>query len=132
MLCYFYRQRLRLLLPGKLSSWMEDPARFKRRGLNKGIHEDGSPGSGRGGSRSAVPVDPRGSRGSLLGGDEMDDVCWMSGAALARAVKRKELSPVEVVRAFLDRVDRINGTVNAVVALAADTAAAEARSAEQA
>jgi len=61
-----------------------------------------------------------------------DDLCWMSAAALAAAIKKKKVSPVEVTRAVLDRIERVNPALNAFVTLTADQAIKDARAAERA
>jgi aspartyl-tRNA(Asn)/glutamyl-tRNA(Gln) amidotransferase subunit A len=61
-----------------------------------------------------------------------DDICWMSAAALAAAIRKKKLSPVEVVRAVLDRIDRVNPHLNAYVTLTPEQALRDARAAERA
>ena len=43
------------------------------------------------------------------------EIVWMDATELARRIRARELSPVEVVRAFLDRADAVNPGVNAVV-----------------
>ncbi|HYO63465.1 MAG TPA: amidase [Pyrinomonadaceae bacterium] len=55
----------------------------------------------------------------------------MSASALARLVRRREVSPVEVVAAHLRRVEELNPRLNAVVAVAPDATEA-ARRAEDA
>src|SRR5262245_3676226 len=50
---------------------------------------------------------------------EMDK---LSGAALVRAYRRRELSPVEVTRAVLQRIERLNPTYNAFCIVDADAA----------
>jgi len=59
-----------------------------------------------------------------------DDICWMSAAELARGIRERKLSPVEVVTAVLERIDAVNPTLNAYVTVTADTALAAARQAE--
>lgn len=59
-----------------------------------------------------------------------DDLCFLSAGEIARLVKRKSVSPVEVVDAFLDRVDRINPHLNAYCTVAYDQARRWARDAE--
>jgi amidase len=62
----------------------------------------------------------------------MDDLCWTPASDLARMIRAKDISPVEVIEAFLGRIDRINSRINAyctVVAEHARAAAAEAESA---
>lgn len=61
-----------------------------------------------------------------------DELCWMSAAALAAAIRRKKLSPVEVVRAVLERIDRVNPHLNAYVTLTPEQALRDARAAERA
>jgi len=61
-----------------------------------------------------------------------DELCWMPAAALAAAIKRKALSPVEVVRAVLDRIERVNPRLNAFVTLTPEQALKDARVAERA
>lgn len=61
-----------------------------------------------------------------------DELCWMSAAALAAAIKRKKLSPVEVTRAVLDRIERVNPRLNAYVTITDDQALRDARAAERA
>lgn len=61
-----------------------------------------------------------------------DELCWMSAAALAAAIKRKKLSPVEVMRAVLDRIERVNPRLNAYVTITDDQALRDARAAERA
>ena len=45
------------------------------------------------------------------------DIAALSASDMRRLIGRRELSPVEVVEACLARVERFNGTVNAVVTL---------------
>ena len=61
-----------------------------------------------------------------------DDLCWMSAEEMAAAIRKKKLSPVEVMRAVLARIERVNPTLNAFVTLTADQAMKDARAAERA
>jgi aspartyl-tRNA(Asn)/glutamyl-tRNA(Gln) amidotransferase subunit A len=61
-----------------------------------------------------------------------DDLCWMPASEMAPAIKRRKLSPVEVVKAVLARIERVNPTLNAYVTLTADQAMKDARAAERA
>jgi aspartyl-tRNA(Asn)/glutamyl-tRNA(Gln) amidotransferase subunit A len=49
---------------------------------------------------------------------------------LASRLKRKGVSPVELTRACLDRIEKLNPTLNAFITVLADSALAEARMAE--
>jgi Asp-tRNA(Asn)/Glu-tRNA(Gln) amidotransferase A subunit family amidase len=55
---------------------------------------------------------------------------FLSAAELARMVRRKEISPVELVRAHFERIEELNPTLNAFVHLRHAEAEAEARAAE--
>ena len=45
------------------------------------------------------------------------DIVAMDGTALSRAIHAKKLSCVEVMTAYLAQIGRLNGSVNALVAL---------------
>jgi aspartyl-tRNA(Asn)/glutamyl-tRNA(Gln) amidotransferase subunit A len=49
---------------------------------------------------------------------------------LAPRLRRKEISPVEVTRACLDRIEKFNPALNAFITVTAESALAEARTAE--
>ena len=61
-----------------------------------------------------------------------DELAWKSAAEIALLIRRRALSPVEVVDAALDRIARRNPSLNAMVHVGADDARAAAREAEQA
>jgi aspartyl-tRNA(Asn)/glutamyl-tRNA(Gln) amidotransferase subunit A len=60
-----------------------------------------------------------------------DELCWMSAADLATAIARKKVSPVEVLEAVLDRIERLR-SLNAYVTVDADGARKAAKAAERA
>jgi amidase len=62
----------------------------------------------------------------------MDELIYASATALAKAIRTKEVSSVEVTEAFLRRIETVNPKLNAVVQLTADTARAEAQAADAA
>jgi aspartyl-tRNA(Asn)/glutamyl-tRNA(Gln) amidotransferase subunit A len=61
----------------------------------------------------------------------MTGIAFMTATELLEGYRAKELSPVEVTRAALERIDALNGEVNAFCLVAADEAMAQARAAEQ-
>ncbi|MDY6892094.1 MAG: amidase family protein [Chloroflexota bacterium] len=60
------------------------------------------------------------------------DICWMTATELSRAISEKELSPVDVVKAILERIEVINPKINAYVTVNADLAIEAAKQAEDA
>jgi aspartyl-tRNA(Asn)/glutamyl-tRNA(Gln) amidotransferase subunit A len=60
----------------------------------------------------------------------MTDPCWLEIAQLGPALRQKEVSPVEVTEAYLERIERLNPTLNAYIAVTADLARTQARAAE--
>lgn len=60
----------------------------------------------------------------------MSDLHWTSVAELARMIATKAVSPVEVVRAHLDRIAALDGTLRSFITVCGDAALDAARSAE--
>jgi aspartyl-tRNA(Asn)/glutamyl-tRNA(Gln) amidotransferase subunit A len=60
------------------------------------------------------------------------DLCFTPAFELAEHVRRRALSPVEITRAVLERIERLNPRLNAYVLVHAERAMAEARAAERA
>ena len=58
-----------------------------------------------------------------------EQIYFRDATEMAAMIRRMELSPVDVVRAHLDRIDAVNGKINAIVTLA-DEALDQAREAE--
>jgi len=56
----------------------------------------------------------------------------LSGCEIASQIRRKETSPVEVVRAHLDRIERLNPKLNAFVDYKPEAVLAQARAVEKA
>lgn len=61
----------------------------------------------------------------------MNDPCWWSAAEVAEAYAARRLSPVELVRALLDRVSRCDSQLNAFISLDADAVLRDAEAAER-
>src|SRR2546430_4932731 len=59
-------------------------------------------------------------------------LCWLPATELAALMRRKKVSPVEVMDAILDRIERINPKLNAFVTLTDEAARREAKAAERA
>src|SRR2546427_5708389 len=60
----------------------------------------------------------------------MPDLVWRSVTELSRMIRTKEVSPVEVGSAFLDRVTALEGKLKAFITVCADAALEAARAAE--
>ena len=61
-----------------------------------------------------------------------DDPCYESTVSLARCIRAGEVSPLQAVNAYLERIERIDPQVRSYLHVAADHAVAAARRAEQA
>lgn len=64
--------------------------------------------------------------------DELTRLCFLPAAELAARIRRRDLSPVEVVEAYLRRIEARNGVVNAYTLVLGDQAMDAARKAETA
>ena len=62
----------------------------------------------------------------------MSELVWKPIAELRRLIAVKEVSPVEVVQAYLDRIDALDGKLKAFITVCRDEALAAAKSAEAA
>ena len=62
----------------------------------------------------------------------ISDLGFTSAVELAALIRRRALSPVEITRAVLGRIERLNGQLGAYVLVHAERALAQARAAEQA
>jgi amidase len=62
----------------------------------------------------------------------MEDIIYASTAALADAIRQKEVSSEEVVSAHLDRIEAVNPALNAVVQVSGEEALEQARAADAA
>ena len=60
------------------------------------------------------------------------DLCFTSAVELAELIRRRALSPVEITRAVLERIERLNPRLGAYVMVHAERALGEARAAERA
>src|SRR5579871_13210 len=70
---------------------------------------------------------------TAMGGAEMsEDLCFMPATEMAARIRRRALSPVEAVEAFLTRIANRNSVTNAYVNVIGDQARAAAREAERA
>jgi len=61
-----------------------------------------------------------------------EDLCFAPAAELAARIRRRDLSPVEVVEAFLDRIESHDSRINAYVTVLGEEARESAREAERA
>lgn len=61
-----------------------------------------------------------------------DNTAWMPATEMAAAIRSKKLSPVEVTRALLERIDAINPSLNAYCLVTPEMATAAAKDAEAA
>ena len=59
-----------------------------------------------------------------------EELCFTPATELARRIRDKSVSPVEITRAVLERVERLNPKLNAICTLTAESALDAARAAE--
>ncbi|MCK7535545.1 MAG: amidase family protein [Marinilabiliales bacterium] len=81
--------------------------------------------------RRSRPTRRRRRRARPGGAAVSDDLCFLGAAELARRMARRELSPVEVVRAHLGRIAALGPRLNAFLLVTAERALEEARAAER-
>ena len=62
----------------------------------------------------------------------MNELITRSATTMARAIRDREVSSVDLVRAHLDRIEQVNPALNAVVQMCAERALEEAERADQA
>ena len=60
------------------------------------------------------------------------EIAFMNATELGSRIRRRDLSPVEVVNFFLDRINERNPEINAFVTMVSDEAIQRAKSAESA
>ena len=78
----------------------------------------------------ARPNTPPDTPGASAPPSERDEITRLSIPDLAALMRRGELSPVEVARAYLERAERLNPNLGAYITIMADEAMADARRAE--
>src|SRR3990172_7834303 len=61
----------------------------------------------------------------------VDNLCEMNLADVAALVRSKQVSPVEVTMAVLERIEQLNPRLNAFLTVAAESALEQARAAEK-
>ncbi len=59
------------------------------------------------------------------------ELCFLDATEMARLLKRREVSAVELLNAHLAQIERVNPRVNAIVTLTAEQALADAKSADE-
>ncbi|MEW5872179.1 MAG: amidase [Chloroflexota bacterium] len=62
----------------------------------------------------------------------MNELAWLSLCEAAELIRRGELSPLELTRACLERIERLDGRLNSFITLTAEAALQRAASAEKA
>ncbi|RPH83988.1 MAG: hypothetical protein EHM88_05390, partial [Candidatus Rokuibacteriota bacterium] len=74
----------------------------------------------------------QGRRGSVLASPAVSLDLFLGAARLAALVRARQVSPVELVQAYLDRIDRLDGRLHAYITVTGDGALDAARRAEAA
>jgi amidase len=63
---------------------------------------------------------------------ERQELCFLTATELARRIRAKELSAIEVMEAHLTQIERVNPKVNAIVTILSEEALEQARAADEA
>ena len=58
------------------------------------------------------------------------DICYLTIGEASASLRRRELSPVELTQAFLERIDAVDGQLHSFITVLRDQALVEARAAE--
>ncbi len=82
-------------------------------------------------SKSSVDTDKTGGRRNSLYNDPRTMGMQPTITELASRFRRGEVSPVEITRGCLDRIEKLNPTLNAFITVTAESALEEARAAEK-
>ena len=61
---------------------------------------------------------------------DRQELCYLTIPEAARLLESKQLSPVELTQAFLDRIEAVDGGLHSYVTLLPESALEEARAAE--
>jgi aspartyl-tRNA(Asn)/glutamyl-tRNA(Gln) amidotransferase subunit A len=64
--------------------------------------------------------------------DQNGELYWKSACEIRELIRKKEVSPVEIVKETLDRIDAVNPKINSYVTICADNALSDAKHAEDA
>src|SRR2546422_9744783 len=96
--------------------------RVKHNYETKAVGSNGSPVCRLGSGCYTLPPVPQPSRG-------MSDLVFLSATGLAESIRRKPVSPVEVVEGHLAQIDRRNPQLNGIVLLEREGGLAAARQA---
>ena len=62
---------------------------------------------------------------------DREQIPFLSAAELGALIKSREISPVEATQAYLDRIEKVDGKLNAYITICRDEALADARRTEQ-
>jgi aspartyl-tRNA(Asn)/glutamyl-tRNA(Gln) amidotransferase subunit A len=92
----------------------------------------GGPAGGAGASGDAAPRPPAGGPAGPAATAETGELAYLGIRELGRRFRRLDLSPLELVRALLERIERLEPKLHAFVTLTADRALADAKAAEAA
>jgi Asp-tRNA(Asn)/Glu-tRNA(Gln) amidotransferase A subunit family amidase len=60
-----------------------------------------------------------------------EELCWLGASELARLIKKRDLSPIEITETFVRRIEQYNPKANAFVTVDAELAIQEAKKAEE-
>jgi Asp-tRNA(Asn)/Glu-tRNA(Gln) amidotransferase A subunit family amidase len=62
---------------------------------------------------------------------EDESLCYMSATEMAKMIRKKKVSPVEIIESILARIQRLNPKINAYCTPVAEKAKKDAKNAEE-
>ena len=84
------------------------------------------------GRADAAQPSQKAETGTYTVGADEKEFCYLPALVLADMIRKKKVSPVEVMKKFIDRINKVNPTINAFITLVPEMALEQARKAETA
>ncbi len=84
------------------------------------------------GKADAAKLPRKPEEGSYMVGADEKEFCYLPALVLADMIRKKKVSPVEVMKKYIDRINKVNPSINAFITLVPEMAMESAKKAESA